>query len=562
MLRSVFLLTAGMFLTAMAGAQTTYLQLGIEDLHLLDRLETKSGHLTTSFFTNVKPISRKGAVEFLLERRRDARSLNLSGKDRYNIDHAISVSGEWTPDENGAIDSKHPWFKTFYKKQPDYFQVRTKDFFLALNPIITANALVEKGELVKDKNRFSSTRGLEFRGWIAKKIGFYTYVTDNQEQPPCMVTQWIDKFNAVPGADFYTNNKTHYDYFLAKGYIDFAVIKNRVSVTAGYDKHFIGNGYRSVFLSDFAAPAAFLRINTKIWKLNYQNLFMELVPQFRRGGDKLLPHKYATMHHLSINATRWLNIGFFENVIFSRRDRYEFSYMNPIIFYRGTERSLGSPDNVNLGFDFKIIAAKRFQLYGQFMLDEFKGKEFFSKSGWWGNKWGLQLGGKYFDAFTVKNLDLQGEINLVRPYTFSHFDSTSNFTHYNQPLAHPLGAGFAEFVGIIKYQPVKNLYLSFKGIYYKQGIDTGSANFGSDIFKNYNTRSSSYGIELINGVRTTTMLANFNASYELRENLFFDFGATHRTFAFENRNLGNSFDNTYFYGGFRLNIARRDYEYY
>lgn len=562
MFRSLILVSFGLMATVCSIAQTTYLQSGIEDLHLLDRLEAKSGALTTSFFTTVRPISRKGAVEFLYEHRKDARSLRLSAIDRYNIDHAISVSGEWTPDENGAIDSKKPWFKTFYLKQPDFYQVRTKDFFLVVNPVISATALSERGELVKDNSRFSSTRGLEMRGWISKKVGFYTYVSDNQEQPPYMVTRWIDRFNAVPGADFYTDNKTHFDYFLARGYADFAVIKDKMNITFGYDRHFIGDGYRSLFLSDFSAPTTFLRINTKIWKLNYQNLFLELVPQYSRGGDRNLPHKYATMHHISVNATRWLNIGFFESVIFSRRDRYEFSYMNPIIFYRAIERSLGSPDNVNLGFNFKVIAAKRFQLYAQFMLDEFKAKEFFSKKGWWANKWGLQLGGKYFDAFSVKNLDLQGEINLVRPYTYSHFDSTSNYTHYNQPLAHPMGAGFAEFIGIIRYQPVKNLYLYVKGIYYKQGADTGSKNYGSDIFLNYNTRASSYGIDLINGVRTNTWLLNFNASYELRENLFVELGATHRTFEFQNRNLGNSYDNTYFYGGFRLNIVRRDYEYY
>jgi hypothetical protein len=38
-----------------------------------------------------------------------------------------------------------------------------------------------------------------------------------------------------------------------------------------------------------------LRI-AKIWKLNYQNLFMELMPQFIKRGDSLLPRKYAAMH--------------------------------------------------------------------------------------------------------------------------------------------------------------------------------------------------------------------------------------------------------------------------
>ena len=52
-----------------AAGQTTYLQLNSEDYHLLDRLETRSGELTNSFFTSIKPIPRNGAVEFLLEKR-------------------------------------------------------------------------------------------------------------------------------------------------------------------------------------------------------------------------------------------------------------------------------------------------------------------------------------------------------------------------------------------------------------------------------------------------------------------------------------------------------------
>ena len=53
-----------------------------------------------------------------------------------------------------------------------------------------------------------------------------------------------------------------------------------------------------------------------------------------------------------------------------------------------------------------------------------------------------KAGFKYIDAFKIKNLDLQGELNYVRPFTYSHFDSVANYSHYNQPLAHPLGREF------------------------------------------------------------------------------------------------------------------------
>src|SRR5690606_13863102 len=140
--------------------------------------------------------------------------------------------------------------------------------------------------------------------------------------------------------------------------------------------NFYGDGIRSVVLSDFSAAYPFFRINTKIWKLNYQNLYVELTPQFRKGGgDNRLPRKYAVIHSLSANVTKWLNFGLFETVTFSRKDRFEFGYMNPIILYRSVERAFGSPDNVNLGVNFKAIAAKRLQFYGQFLLDEFTAKE-------------------------------------------------------------------------------------------------------------------------------------------------------------------------------------------
>src|SRR4026208_2489390 len=78
-------------------AQTTYLQLGQEDYHLLDRLETRQGFLDKNLFLANQPVARKGAVSFL-ESVRDLDVgdgvnegvIGLTRIDRYNIAHAIS----------------------------------------------------------------------------------------------------------------------------------------------------------------------------------------------------------------------------------------------------------------------------------------------------------------------------------------------------------------------------------------------------------------------------------------------------------------------------------------
>lgn len=561
MLKKALLLACTVLMLDIAmQAQTTYLQLGHVDYETLDRLETRSGKLSDDLFLATKPVSRKSLVKFLMETRGDARYIGLSEIDRYNIAHITSVSGEWAEESAGAFVSKHPIFNTFYKTQPDFLYVNNDKLFLSFNPVISAIGVKEQNN--PDNLLFSSSRGIEARGRLLDKVGFYTFFTDNQEQVPLHVGKWSDSFQAVPGADYYKiTGPNSYDYLQARGYIDFAVVKDHINVTFGYDKHFIGDGMRSLFLSDFNAGATFLRLNTKVWKLNYQNLYLELRPQYSRGPDTRLARKYATMHHLSINALNWLNIGIFEAVVFNRKDRFEFGYMNPIILYRQTERMMGSPDNVLIGLNFKAIALKHLQFYGQFILDEFTFSELTGGNGYWANKFGVQVGGKYFDAFTVKNLDLQGEINLVRPYMYSHYDSYANYSHYNQPLAHPLGSGFFELLGAIRYQPVKNFYISAKAMYYQQSTDTGGINYGGNIFRDYDSRASSYGVSLINGVRSQCALANLNLSYELKENLFIDAGATYRKKVYDNA-VFPAEDALWFTGGLRLNIVPRNYDFY
>ena len=188
------------------------------------------------------------------------------------------------------------------------------------------------------------------------------------------------------------------------------------------------------------------------------------------------------IHHISFNAPKWLTLGLFEGVVFGRLNQFEFSYLNPVMFLRPAEQQNGSADNAFVGFDFKANIARRFQVYGQLLFDEFKLDELNNRDGWWANKWALQLGAKYIDAFGVKNLDLQLETNLVRPFTYSHFDTVANYTHYNQPLAHPLMSNIREVVAIARYQPAPKWYLQGRLSGWWGGSDTAGLNFGNNIF--------------------------------------------------------------------------------
>ena len=277
------------------------------------------------------------------------------------------------------------------------------------------------------------------------------------------------------------------------------------------------------------------------------------------------PKKYAVIHHLSINAFPWLNVGLYENVMFSRADHYDFSYLNPVIFLVSAQQQNGSPDKTTVGFDFKANAGHTVQLYGQLLINEFIANQVLHYSrGYWANKQGLQLGLKYINAFDVKNLDFQFEANVVRPFTYSHNDTVSNYSNYNQPMAHPLGANFDELIAIGRYQPSPKWNIEGKVIYYRQGIDSAGQNFGSNIFLNYETRSDGdYGYKIGSGNLAHCINMSANVSYEIKENVYIDASAQYRYYSVKYLHAPTAEVNSsaLFTLGIRMNIFRRQYDY-
>ncbi|MBK8952356.1 MAG: hypothetical protein IPM85_08830 [Chitinophagaceae bacterium] len=435
MRRCYFLFLFPMITVAGANAQTTYLPQGDKTGILLERMEIKAR--TDSFynFSAIRPYGRRHIVAAAAHYQQRFGN-NISKVDAYNIQRLMANSLEFIPAaERPKYASKKPFLKNFWQTPANMYEVHVKDFDLVINPMM--NVAITK-ESNNDETLYQNGRGVYVRGCLANKIGFYASITDNQEKDPMYVRSFVTARKAIPGAGFYKDFKTTgYDFFDARGYVTFNATKY-IDITFGYDKNFIGNGQRSLFLSDAGNNNLFLRLNTRIWKLNYQNLFMELHHADNRIGDRLVGKKYAALHHLDINITKWLNVGLFEGVVFGRKDKFDFGYLNPIIFYRSIEQQNGSFDNSLVGLDVKANLPKNIQVYGQLLLDEFNLTEVKKNDGWWANKWGIQLGAKYIDAFGIPNLDLQLEHNRVRPFTYSHSDSLANYTHYNQPMAHPL----------------------------------------------------------------------------------------------------------------------------
>jgi hypothetical protein len=553
-----YLLLFLLFLPLFSSAQGTFVPLDREIYHIIDRFHVKYGDKVPELHTGIRPFRRLDIAKLAEETH--WKQSDLSAADKFNKEYLLNDNWDYTTRE--ARTAGQPFLKHFFRNKADLFHVDDEDYSIRLNPVLHF-------QVAKDSDtegmRYINTRGVQVEGNINKRLGFYTFLADNQAKFAGYVNERIQRDTIVPNEGYYKPFKeTGYDFITARGYINYGLSKN-INVQFGHDKNFIGNGYRSLVLSDYTAPYFFLKLNTNIWKLHYMNLFAEMNSDFE-FRDQLLPKKYFAYHHLSLNLTPAINIGLFESVIFSRgKGRFELQYLNPIIFYRSVEQQLGSNDNALLGFDFKANILKTAQLYGQVMLDEFLLSEVRAGNGWWANKQSFQVGAKYFDVAGIPNLDAQGEINFIRPYTYQHEDQFTNYQHYRQPLAHPMGANLSEFIGILRYQPTGKLMLTGKALFTKYGVDTDSSNWGSNVLLSYNNHpyagsgQREYGHQVGQGNTTKLLHLDLTASWQLRHNMFIDVKQILRRRQSELASLTNNVAFTSV--SFRWNIPQRLHEF-
>ena len=255
----------------------------------------------------------------------------------------------------------------------------------------------------------------------------------------------------------------------------------------GRGEHFLGQGYRSLFLSDNASAYPFFRIDTKVWKVQYTNLFSW--QQARLNPFEEYEDKFTTSHVLSYKPHPRVSIQLFESIIWQAEDSlsnrgFDVQYLNPIIFYRPVEFATGSADNAIIGFGFSYIIHPQSQFYFQLALDEFLLSQWQEGNGWWGNKYGLQIGMKGHNVAGVEGLYAQAEFNMVRPFTYSHGSPLQNYAHNGEALAHPLGANFYSMDIVARLDRNDWQWRNHLSAYLK-GDDYNGFNLGGDIFRSY-----------------------------------------------------------------------------
>ena len=450
------------------------------------------------------------------------------------------------------FSSKHSIFDWFLNKNVIGF--KNENYSVRINPYCDCE--------LGNNDYISLRRGAVARGTIGTKFKWVSAYYENHQQFDPRISNIVENTAVAPGEAEVKNPFTKSEYSVSYGGLVYEANKY-YTLTAGHGRNFLGNGYRSLLLSDAAGNYPFLKNDLNIGRVKYSNIIAEFI-DFTNDllGDGLKRKKYGSFHYLDFLATKKLKIAVFEAVIWNgdstNRNALEINYLNPFVIMRPQEYNIGSPDNMLMGLNASWDLHKTTNLYGQLIMDELHSDNLLNNPTWWANKYGYQFGVKLHNL-PIENLVILAEQNLVRPFTYSHRTSGLNYGHNYNSLAHPYGANFQELIGVVNYR-FKRWNLNTKVVYLNGGDESvDSISNGKDIFKPYSDREFENGYKVGYGTSYKQIHLDTKIRYILNPKymLMLELGYQNRTQWL----AGNKENHHYLYAGFRTSLFNLYYDY-
>ncbi len=430
-------------------------------------------------------------------------------------------------------------------------EIHQKDVNLMVDPLFDLSLGVTNNKYVNGRdNLLINTRGFRVMGDVTKKFSFETRFYENQFFYPL----YIDSIADARGVGFsYGRSKVFkdvgHDVGNSQGYISYSPTKN-INLQLGHGKFFVGNGYRSLLLSDHANSFPYINASFHAFKnkLVYKtiNTWMQSLNRIpaTTTAEALFKRKAATFHYLSFKPNKNLEIGLFEATVFKQYEEgvgvipVHYSFYVPVIGFSTLVNGVQGENNTLLGLNAHYKIGKSIELYGQFAFDDV-------------NKMGQQIGAKYFNCFGLKRSWLLLEWNRADNFMYTHTQANrlQNYSHTNQELAHPIGSGFNEWVSQFYFSPYKHVNITAHVAYSKRKRMGGSTQ-GENILL-----ANDLILPLILPNDINSLFMRFEASYKfnVKTNLEIYTSLNLRNMTFGNSAIPQKEQFIYF--GIRTNLA-------
>jgi len=394
------------------------------------------------------------------------RQLSQSNQVYHSISKAFigSQFDSLTLDSNRWERKKHKGLIMRKVRNENLLVVDTHDFYLTIDPIFNFQ-IGRDTEDSTNRNLSNNTRGILVQGAVGQKLAFYASFYENQSFFPTYLSDHIKETGVIPGQGRYKGFKIDgFDYAMASGALSYTPFKN-VNVQFGHGKNFIGDGYRSLLLSDNTFNYPYLKGTFGFFKnkLQYQVLYASLINLNRipatTSTEAQFIRQAGTFHNLSFSPNNKFEISLFEGVVYQNWDStgtqsLPWNFYVPVIYLNTAVEGMSNANSKPvLGLNLRVNPFKGYMIYGQVAIDNYNV-----------SNTGFQFGVAAYDAMSIKDLTLQAEWNNVSKGMYQHSNPQNDYKHYGGYLAHPTGNDLNELIGIVHYS-FHDFFVSAKWVY-------------------------------------------------------------------------------------------------
>ena len=240
-----------------------------------------------------------------------------------------------------------------------------------------------------------------------------------------------------------------------------------------------------------------LSISYRLARLDGLNPTRDTVTQFE--------NRYFAGHRFDFHFSNRLRVGAFETVVFGGPGRQiELAYLNPLIFFHGSQLNEGVNDNTIIGFDFSAKPFDRIKLYGQLLVDDFQ-IDNKTQSDQEPNEIGYLLGGYLADL--MPSIDLTAEYTRVNNWTFNQPLERNRYLFNDQPIGGALGNDYdLARASVVKWLG-DEMALTANAAYLRQGEGSITAEWTAPWLATSGSYSESFPSGTVE--KTTTLSTGF-----------------------------------------------------
>jgi hypothetical protein len=436
------------------------------------------------------PLAPQRVARLALQLARD--SLLFAPDDRYRLQRLL---GETQGPDWGRLRDKLPLWK-------DGANLATWE---GSNYRVAANFCADEalGMQFSDEGgalRYRAGRGLRADGRLGRHIFFQTCaqkVLETPLEPSTLVgvsAPGLTHVRYEPGASavgdslVYSQSGDVWDYLLSEATIGASF--SAVDVSMGRQRQHWGPGAYSLWMDGEAPPFDYFRISAYAGPFTLEHMVTRFDDVSSLDGQTL-PRKHGVFSQITWDISPRVSLQLFQATLVSpdstgnTRPGVDLVHFIPLLDLRTVERPYGSFGNKMIGLSGTVIPRLGLRLHGSVLLTEFVASQFFSRRDFWGNKWGASAGLDWMPPRSAWRLTTG--VHAVRPYTFSHRQGRTAYSHYGDPIADPVGQNVVAFYAGASKRAGRLSTLDLGVELVVRGTDDGGVNNGATIDTPYTT---------------------------------------------------------------------------